>query len=84
MYAITALVDNLEDPLCLNEMLLKTGSNHSRRKLKIEMFDQLGDIFMALLRTQLGSHAFDHQVSNAWTKTYSLIVKGINAGFLDQ
>lgn len=33
MYAINSIVDNLEDPGCLVELLHKTGTNHKQRNL---------------------------------------------------
>jgi hypothetical protein len=38
MYSLTGVVDNLEDPECLTEMLLKLGENHGRNKITEKEF----------------------------------------------
>ena len=38
MNAINGLVDNLDDPEVLTELLIKTGQNHARRKLQLSDF----------------------------------------------
>jgi hypothetical protein len=43
MTAINGLVDNLDDPEVLTELLLKTGQNHQKRKLKLGDFQVLVD-----------------------------------------
>ena len=38
MYSLTCAIDNLDDPLCLKELLLKLGENHGRRKVTEKEF----------------------------------------------
>ena len=38
MNAINGLIDNLDDPEVLTELLTKTGQNHARRKLQLSDF----------------------------------------------
>jgi hypothetical protein len=33
MYSLTSVIDNLDDPLCLKELLLKLGKNHGRHQV---------------------------------------------------
>ncbi|CAG2114399.1 unnamed protein product [Medioppia subpectinata] len=81
MYALTSLVDNLDDTEVVVEMLAKTGDNHRRRRLDVRAFDELGVVFIDLLRTALGANVLDGQLLNAWSKTYSLIVAHIKTAF---
>lgn len=39
MNAVDGLVNNLDDPEILDEMLLRTGANHARRKITAEAFE---------------------------------------------
>ncbi|XP_054156949.1 cytoglobin-2-like [Oppia nitens] len=81
MYALTAVVDNLEDTEMVTEMLYKMGVNHKKRKLNVGLFNELGSVLFDLLTNVLGSEAMDSQLTSAWTKTYSVIVAKISAGF---
>jgi hemoglobin-like flavoprotein len=38
MYSVTGVVDNLEDPECLTEMLIKLGQNHRRHEVTEKEF----------------------------------------------
>jgi hypothetical protein len=38
MYSLTCAIDNLDDPLCLKELLIKLGKNHGRRKVTEKEF----------------------------------------------
>jgi hypothetical protein len=39
MYALTSVIDNLDDPECLTEMLIKLGQNHSRHRVTEKGFE---------------------------------------------
>lgn len=76
LYAITALVDNLDDPEVVVEMLTKLGGNHHRRGIKHEMFENLGVTIVGLLKEKLGT-LMDERAVEAWKKTYGVILKVI-------
>jgi hypothetical protein len=38
MYSLTCAIDNLDDPLCLKELLIKLGKNHGRHKVTEKEF----------------------------------------------
>ena len=38
MYSLTCVIDNLDDPLCLKELLIKLGKNHARHKVTEKEF----------------------------------------------
>jgi hypothetical protein len=39
MYSLTCVVDNLDDPLCLKELLIKLGKNHGQHKVDEKGFN---------------------------------------------
>lgn len=81
MYALTSIVDNLDDPECLVEMLSKLGENHQRRSIARQQFIDLKAVVIKFLKTKLGSK-FTSEDETAWNKTleaaYSVIFKGID------
>jgi len=81
LYAISALVDNLDDPECLVAMLNKTASNHFTRGIDITMFNNLGITLVGLLVDTLGPDIMDKAAVEAWKKTYGVIVSVIQQGF---
>ena len=38
MYSLSCVIDNLDDPLCVKELLLKLGKNHARRHITEKEF----------------------------------------------
>lgn len=77
LYAITSLVDNLDDPECLVEMLHKVGDSHGTRHIEIEMFNNLGVTLVGLLVEKLGPNVMNASAIDAWKKTYGVIVSVI-------
>ena len=77
LYAVTSLVDNLDDPETLVEMLSKVGQNHSRRHINLEMFQNLGVSIVGLLIQKLGPQVMDSVAIDAWKKTYGVILSVI-------
>lgn len=77
MYAITQLVDNLDDIELIVEMLKKQARNHANRKVDSTKFDLLGGIFLKLMAEKLGPQLMDERGMQIWSKTYSVIVKVI-------
>ena len=79
MYAITMLVDNIEDTEVLVEMLTKLAKNHRRRKISLEMFENLKVTLMGLLKEKLGD-LMNEEAVGAWDKTYGVILSVIKPG----
>ncbi|CAL8148411.1 unnamed protein product [Orchesella dallaii] len=77
--AINGLVDNLDDPDVLTELLLKTGRNHARRKLRRGDFENLKTSLLEFLGKALKSH-WSPEAENAWTKLLSVMVDKISEG----
>lgn len=73
-YAITALVDNLDDADCLVELVRKTATNHSRRPVTVAHFENTTAVIVDTLKERLGSKMTPAAVS-AWEKTLRLVVK---------
>jgi hypothetical protein len=38
MYSLSCAIDNLDDPLCLKELLIKLGKNHARHEVTEKEF----------------------------------------------
>jgi len=81
LYAITSLVDNLDDPECLVEMLKKVSESHVARGIAIPMFINLGTTIVGLLIDKLGPNVMDTVAIEAWKKTYGVIVHVIKQNY---
>ncbi|XP_046386809.1 globin [Ischnura elegans] len=81
MYAVTSIVDNLEDPGCLVEMLRKLGQNHGRRHIPERAFLDLKEVLMQLLKDKLSNHLSPY-AEEAWDKTlntaFTVVFEGLN------
>uniref|UniRef100_T1JI21 Globin domain-containing protein n=1 Tax=Strigamia maritima TaxID=126957 RepID=T1JI21_STRMM len=82
MYAISTVVDNLQDVECLTELLSTIGRNHIKRKITPVQFDQVGITFIKFLENKLGSRITPF-CRNAWEVTFkvmnSIIVAGLQS-----
>lgn len=80
MYSLTGVVDNLEDPECLTELLRKLGENHRRHEITEKEFHDLKVVLMDLLKEKLGEQ-LTPQGERAWNKTvdlaYTFIFQGL-------
>lgn len=79
MYSLTCVIDNLDDPLCLKELLIKLGKNHGRHRVTEKEFHDLELVLMQLLKEQLGNQ-LTSQGENAWKKAVDIMYKGIFDG----
>lgn len=79
MYSLTSVVDNLDDPECLKELLIKLGKNHGRHKVYEKQFHDLELVLMELLKEKLGNQ-LTPQGEVAWKKTIDIVYKGIFQG----
>jgi hemoglobin-like flavoprotein len=81
MYALTSLVDNLEDTECIVEMLTKLSVNHNTRGITIEQFNRLGLTIVGYLADTLGPSMMNEAAVTAWKKTYGVIVSVVQQGY---
>jgi len=79
MYSLTCAIDNLDDPLCLKELLLKLGKNHGRHQVTEKEFHDLAVVVMQLLRDKLGNQ-LTSEGENAWKKALDVLYKDIFEG----
>ena len=80
LYAISALVDNLDDPECLVEMLQKLGRNHYRHQITVPMFENLQSSLIGSMSQKLGSEVMNEAAQQAWKKAYGVIVAVVKQG----
>jgi len=77
--AIDGLVDNLDDPEVLTELLIKTGQNHARRTLKRGEFQNLTSSLLEFFGIALKGH-WTPEAEAAWSKLLSVMVDKISEG----
>jgi len=77
--AVDGMVENIDDPEMLDEMLLKTGINHGKRKINGEAFDEFQISFMAFLKTAL-KDKWTSKAEEAWGTVAGLIMSKIKEG----
>ncbi|UXI14086.1 Globin [Sarcoptes scabiei] len=81
MYTIGMLVDNLERPLMMEQMLKRLARNHYRRKISLIAFDRLRNTFLEHLAEILGTKIFTKKVSIAWSKAFNYLLMEIEKNF---
>ncbi|CAL8101769.1 unnamed protein product [Orchesella dallaii] len=79
MNAIDGMVNNLDDPEMLDEMLLRTGINHGKRKLTGEAFEEFQLSFMGYLESTL-KEKWSPETKSAWELVVTLIIQKIKEG----
>lgn len=81
MYAISSLVDTMDDVGCLKELLLSTGRRHGARNTTMGEFENLPVVFVNFLQMKLGS-SFTPFARKAWEDVFkvmnSIIKEGMN------
>ena len=80
LYAISSLVDNLDDPECLVEMLHKLGTSHFKRHISYPHFENLGVSLLGSMKQKLGSDVMNEAAMAAWQKAYGVIISVIKQG----
>ncbi|CAG2169122.1 unnamed protein product [Oppiella nova] len=80
LYAISMLVDNIDDTEVLVEMLTKLGRNHGNRRISYDMFVNLEKTLVGLLADKLGPTVMTQDAVNAWKKTYGVILSVLKPG----
>ncbi|XP_013776049.1 globin-like [Limulus polyphemus] len=79
MYAISSLVDSLDDVSCLIELLKKTGENHRRHRTTVEQFENLAVVMVNMLQDVLGSYITLSAV-DSWKKALAVMINIIKEG----
>jgi hypothetical protein len=79
---MSSLLDNLDDPECLDIMLLKHGKNHAHMNIDFKWFIELGRIIGGCVKQRLGSD-FDDFAETAFHKSYGYMLRIIKIA-LDQ
>ncbi|XP_029823460.1 globin [Ixodes scapularis] len=72
-YAITSLVDSLDDAECLVELVRKVAVSHTRRPVSVTHFENLTVVIVDTLKERLGGKMSPAAVA-AWEKTLRLVV----------
>lgn len=74
MYALSAVIDSIEDTEVFVEMVEKMTENHFRRKIRTTHFHNLGLVILEVLIEKLGSEVMNQQGIDAWKKTYLVLL----------
>ncbi|XP_022916567.1 globin [Onthophagus taurus] len=74
MYAISSVIDSLDEGPILVNLLQKTGDNHGKRKIPLESFDELKIVMLELLQAKLGNK-LSKEGLDAWDKTLTVAFK---------
>ncbi|GBN68541.1 hypothetical protein AVEN_175511-1 [Araneus ventricosus] len=81
MYALNSIVDNLNDPESLVQVLEKIGISHGPRNITGTHFQNLAVVLVNFLKEALGPSLMDSTAEEAWRKSLevanSLIVKAL-------
>lgn len=72
-YAITSLVDSLDDAECLVELVRKIAISHTRRPVTVTNFEHTMVVIVDTLKERLGGKMTPAAVA-AWEKTLRLVV----------
>ena len=81
MYTIGMLVDHLEDPETLEQMLKRLARNHYRRKVQITAFELLRDTFIEHLADIFSPELFTKKTAIAWHKAFGYILNVLDREF---
>lgn len=81
MYTLGMLVDHLEQPEMLHQMLKRLARNHYRRRVNLTAFELLRDTFLQHLTDVLGTQVCTKQCLVAWNKTFGLILTVLDEEF---
>lgn len=77
--ALSKVVDNLDNAEEFNKTLQELMQSHKKRDIKVEQFENLRTVLMALLRDSLGPELMNAEACVAWNKAYDVIVNAYTA-----
>ena len=79
VYAFSALIDNMEEPETLLEMLKKIGLNHFKFGITINMFGELYRVIVDFLKEVIPDQMDEFHV-DSWNKAYNTMITFIGEG----
>lgn len=82
-YALTLVVDSLDEPDELVEILLKTGRDHHNRGVPMAAFHNLAIVFDKFLTIRLGNN-YTPLAKESWTKALTVVNAVIEKGIEDE
>ncbi|XP_074598510.1 globin 1 [Brevipalpus obovatus] len=74
VYAISSIVDNLDDMDCCAELITRINSRHTSRGVTTEMYHNLAKSTVAFLKEFVGSDEMNVKAEKAWGKVFAIIV----------
>jgi len=81
--AINGMINNLEDPELLGELLVKTGLSHAKRDITVQDFKNLTDCLFDLFSKIFGE-AWTNDAISGWKKVFAVVhakaEQGLNEG----
>ncbi|CAG7726245.1 unnamed protein product [Allacma fusca] len=79
MSALNGFIENLDDVEMLDELLLKMGENHAKRKLTREDFVRVQDSLQEFIALELGT-LYTAPVKTGWKKILAVMTDRIGEG----
>lgn len=77
MFTLSMVVNSLNDPEVVGEMVHKIARSHLKRNLDETQFTVLKGAVVTLLVNSLGPQLMNEQALTAWSKTYDLFTQAI-------
>ena len=75
LYALSGLIDNLDEPEVLLLMLRKNGANHFKRGVTFSMYQTLGPTLRTVLSDRLGPEIMNDYALKCWEKAYAFMLQ---------
>ena len=79
MNTLNMIVQNLDEPEVVDEMVSALGESHKKRNLGVEQFDRLKLTIVGLLTDALGKDVMTEQTVAAWAKFYEIFLDKLRA-----
>ncbi|RWS23060.1 globin-like protein [Leptotrombidium deliense] len=77
---LSGIIDFLDDPETMIEMIENMATRHHKRNIPISIFNALGESVIDFLK-EMNPGKFDDEAVAAWTKLYSALVSVVKAEF---
>ncbi|XP_046573943.1 globin-like [Haliotis rubra] len=76
MHALTSVVDNLDDPECLIDILQRNAQSHFGRNIRIKQYKDLFETFVRYLQEALGDKCTE-LTKTSWEKALVVVISVI-------
>ncbi|ESO91320.1 hypothetical protein LOTGIDRAFT_203115 [Lottia gigantea] len=83
MHALNALVENLDDPECLVDLLQKNAVTHFKLGIRYQQYKELFDMFPGYLKDRIGAQCTEQTVV-AWNKATNVMLSIIETELTKQ